>query len=301
MVSEETYLFNYIVDEHYEGTIYDYLRNNHEYSSRLISSIIRDGSLLLNGVEVKFKSLCQGFDEILVQFPMEYPDCESVDIELDIIHEDADIIVLNKQPGIVVHPTKSHQKDTLANAIYYHWEEKRHIGKIRFVTRIDMDTSGIVIGAKNKYAHHFIQKNFSSYGSKIYYAIVQGRPDNDEGIIDAPIGREEYMSMKRVVREDAKQSVTEYRIVEHYGEYSLLKLKLLTGRTHQIRVHLDYIGCPIISDSLYNTSLNELINRQALHAGEVDFIHPRSKQKVNFVAAFPHDFYNALRILKKQY
>ena len=299
MPQENTYIYRYTVPQERTGRVYDYLREVHNYSSRLISMIIRDGELRLNGEPVKFKTDCFGSDIIEVILPAEYPDAESSDISLGVIYEDDDIIVLDKQPGVVVHPTKSHQKDTLANAVYRHWEKTGHTGKIRFVTRIDMDTSGIVIGAKNKYVHHFIQSSFSQSSSKIYYAVVKGCPKIPQGTVSEPVGREEYMSMKRVVRDDAKPSVTEYAVAEEFRGYSLLRLRLHTGRTHQIRVHMSHIGCPVISDALYNPEPNEFIGRQALHSGELSLIHPRTKELLTFAAPFPPDFDFALKALRK--
>lgn len=293
--------YTYTIPNHFSSTVYDYLRANHDYSSRLISAVIKDGQLLLNGNPVKFKTACAPMDIIEVILPGEYPDAESADLPVDVIYEDEDIILLNKPPGMVVHPTKSHQTDTLAGAIYNHWAETGFIGKVRFVNRIDRDTSGLVLGAKNKYVHHFIQNQFSADSTqKTYFAIVKGRPPAPSGEIDAPIGREEPMSMVRVVREDARASVTLYEIDEEFPAHCLLKLKLLTGRTHQIRVHLKYIGCPVISDSIYNPEENAYMRRQALHAYQIGFIHPRSKEAVLFTAPFADDFAEALKLLRKE-
>ncbi len=293
--------YEYVVRDGYEGSIESYLKDNFNYSGRVITRNKKEGYLRLNGKDVYFKEICKGGDIISLCFAGEYPDCDAVDIPIDIIHEDEDVIIINKSPNTVVHPTKSHQQDTLANAIYFHWQKMKHTGKVRFVNRLDMDTSGIVVGAKNKYVHHYIQaQSMENITEKYYYAIVKGVVKNDSGLIDAPIIREEEFGLIRIVREDGDPSQTVYEVVERFKEHTLLKLKLLTGRTHQIRVHLKHIGYPIIGDFLYFPEENPYMSRQALHAASFSFIHPRTGERVTYNAPMPEDMKNAMELMRKE-
>lgn len=291
--------YSYTVPFGFEGTVEVYLKKYHDYSSRVITAIKKEGKLTLNGADVYFKAPARSGDRIEIIMGGAYPDCEPENLPLDILYEDDELIVLNKAAHMVVHPTKSHQNDTLANAIYYHWQNIGFVGKLHFVNRIDMDTSGVVVAAKNKYAHHFIQQqSLSGSIEKNYLAIVSGAPEPPEGIIDAPIGREEENSIFRIVRPDGEPSRTRYATLERFGSHSLLGLTLETGRTHQIRVHLKYLGTPIIGDSLYYPEPNDLMQRCALHAAHMSFVHPRSGDIVSFDAPLPEDFALALQKLR---
>ena len=289
--------YKYIVEDNYKGKINDYLKDRFSYSARVITNIIKEGKMTKNGEPIYFVAECQGGDHIDIDFPREYPDCESRNLPIEVVYEDDDILLVNKPSNMVVHPTKSHQDDTLANAIYYHWEQIKHIGKVRFINRLDMDTTGLVLIAKNKYVHHFIQsKAQAGLVEKKYYAITRGVPTDKEGIIDAPIGREEDFSIYRVVREDGDICKTKYKVIDSNETYALLELILLTGRTHQIRVHLKHIGCPIIGDTLYNKDDISIISRQALHAEYLSFEHPRTQKKVEFIAPLHSDYIDALSL-----
>lgn len=291
--------YEYDIDKDYES-IKDYLRDKHNYSSRVFKSIIRNGKVTLNNEDVRFNSPIKKGDRLCVFFGLEAPDAKGSNLPIDVLYEDEDILIANKAPNMVVHPTKSHQEDTLANAIYYHWEGTGFKGKARFVNRIDMDTTGIVVIAKNKYVHHFIQEqSIKNQIDKEYLFLAQGVPKEKQGIIDAPIKREEEFSIYREVNENGKECKTQYQVIEEYENASLIKAKLLTGRTHQIRVHFAYINCPLFADELYNEQKTNIINRQALHAYKISFIHPRSKEKMEFIAPIPEDFKRAIERIKK--
>lgn len=279
--------------ENFEGEIFDYLRKNYDYSSRAVKSVKREGELLLNGKHAKFIDLCRSKDVLEVIFKPEYYDCEPEDLPLCVLYEDDDVLVVNKPPFMVTHPTKSHQSGTLSNAVYNYYKNKNYIGKIHFVSRLDMDTSGVVIIAKNKFIHHLMQ-NVAEYKpfDKYYLAIIYGHLPEKSAMINAPIMRSGE-GIKRVVDDEGKECITYYEVVKEYNEYSLVRLKLLTGRTHQIRVHLQSAGCHIISDALYGEPDGH-INRQALHANEVSFMHPIKKEIMHFVAPLPEDMQNAL-------
>ncbi len=283
--------------ENYKGSVMDYLQKKHDYSSRIVKSVKREGELLLNGKNVNFTKECQPGDEIQIILKSEHFDAEPENLPLRVLYEDKHLLVVDKPPFMVTHPTKSHQSGTLSNAIYGYYEQKGYEGKIHFISRLDMDTSGVVLIAKNKYMHHLMQ-NVAEYKpfDKYYYAIVRGDLPSAEGVIDLPIVRSGE-GIKREVDEEGRECVTQYKVADKKNGYSLVRLRLITGRTHQIRVHLKSIGCPIISDNLYGEP-NSLIDRQALHAYEVSFVHPITNEKMHIIAPLPEDFKNALEELK---
>lgn len=291
----------YKTDKKYEEeNVYYFLENEYDYSSRTFRYIIREGRLLINDKEAMFVDILKEGDIIKVSFPVEEADAPTADLKIDIIYEDDDIAVINKRPGMVVHVTKSHTLDTLQNAIYHKWEcENKHF-KTRFVNRLDMDTSGIVVIAKNKYVHHFIQnQSINNEIDKKYVLIIEGIMDKKEGYINAPIKRAEGHPLKRIVDSEGKECITKYKVIEEFENHSFVEAKLITGRTHQLRVHFSYIGHPILGDSLYNENKSELISHQALHAKSISFVHPRENRLRTFEAELSDDFKYALERLKK--
>lgn len=286
--------------EDFSGTVGDYLRRCHDYSGRMLTTLAQDGLVTRNGVFALFKNRCSPGDVIEVRLAGEYPDCAAEDMPVEVIHEDEDILVINKTPGMVVHPTKSHPYATLANAVYGMWEKRGYVGKIHFVSRLDMDTSGVIVIAKNKYVHHYLQNWFSAHpGRKVYYALAAGTPPQLSGTVTAPIALAGD-GIKRCVSDAGSPCRTDYETLAAFslpheysgvyadGKVSLLKLRLYTGRTHQIRVHLQYLGLSILGDTLYGGD-TALINRQALHCGEISFVHPRTLAEVLFSAPLPAD------------
>ena len=268
-----------------------------------IQNLIKTGNVLVNGKEVK-PSYKIDLNDYIEVYDMESEDCDITpeNIPLDIIYEDKDIVVINKQKGLVVHPSVGHYKDTLVNALLFHIKDLSSInGVIRpgIVHRIDKDTTGLLVVAKNDYAHVKLQeqlKDKSMY--RKYYALAYGVVDADEGRIDAPIGRDPKDRQKMTVIGSGKEAVTNFKVVERFKQFSLLECKLETGRTHQIRVHLNYIGNPIISDPMYGTRKLFDNNGQYLHAFELSFIHPRTGERVSFKAPLPEYFENILKELR---
>ena len=201
---------------------------------------------------------------------------------LDIIYEDHEILILNKPPYCVTHPTRKNQDDTLANFISHYWRETEVQAKIRFIMRLDRDTTGLIAVAKNKYIHHFVQKQMTDQtAKKKYIAYVYGIFDEKSGVIKQAIGLKEGESIRRSVLESGQQAVTHYRVLKEFKVASLVELELETGRTHQIRVHLADIGHPILGDSLYYSDLSRDLSQelgvhyQALHASELRLSLPQ--------------------------
>ena len=219
-------------------------------------------------------------------------------IYLDIVYEDLDLLILNKQPNIVVHPTKSHQTNTLSNGIANYFLEKEIYKKIRFVNRLDMDTTGLLIVAKNSFAHQQMAIQFEKDAViKKYLTLVDGVVESSEGIIDSPIGREEEKSIKKVVTAEGQHALTKFMVKERFKNASLLEVQIFTGRSHQIRVHLESIGHPIIGDILYNKE-SPHIKRQALHSHYLKAMHPRTNKPIEFFADLPNDMKDLILLLK---
>lgn len=270
--------------------IKDVLKRRMNFSTRLIRKLKETGGVELSGVESKLNVKVRVGDVIKVTFPEERSDFVPEDIPLDIVFEDEDFLIINKQPGIVVHPTKGHPYGTLANALAYLMQERNEYFKIRFVNRLDMDTSGLLIVAKNAFSQEGLQQQMKEDRTvKKYIAVVEGILDAEEGIIDLPIGVGDENEVGRIVTPDGYPSVTRYRFLgTARGGRSLVELTLETGRTHQIRVHMSYIGHPVTGDSLYGRTTPD-IGRQALHAARLEFDHPVKGGRVVVEAPLPED------------
>lgn len=244
-------------------------------------------------------------DIIGVRLPDETSDFPPEDIPLDIVYEDDDLILINKQPGIIVHPTKGHPVHTIANGVMKYMQDTGQSFKVRFANRIDMDTTGIIIVAKNANAQNDLSDQMRhNTVVKKYIALVQGNIENDHFNIDLPIGRPDEVSIRRcVMDEGGKNALSEVRVLERYtnetyGDHTLVEVTLHTGRTHQIRVHLTHIGHVIAGDELYGGSL-ELINRQALHAYHIEFRHPVTGRQLSFETDIPDDIKKAIATLQE--
>jgi 23S rRNA pseudouridine1911/1915/1917 synthase len=227
------------------------------------------------------------------------------DIPLDIAYEDRDVIVVNKPRGMVVHPAPGHVSGTLVNALMHHCKDLSGInGELRpgIVHRIDKDTTGLIMAAKNDKAHASLAAQLKEHSvNRRYLALVHGNISHDQGTIDAPIGRDpQDRKMYTVTDRNSKHAVTHFTVVERFGDYSLLELKLETGRTHQIRVHMKYIGHPLVGDPVYGKSKGIKLNGQALHAAVLGFVHPASGQYLEFSAPMPEDMEELLTILKSR-
>ncbi|WP_237690630.1 RluA family pseudouridine synthase [Paenibacillus caui] len=265
---------------------------------------IEGGHVTVNGKIVKANYKLAADDEIAVHIP-ETSAVEIVpeDIPLDIYYEDSDVIVVNKPRGMVVHPAPGHASGTLVNALMHHCKDLSGInGELRpgIVHRIDKDTSGLLMAAKNDAAHSSLAGQLKEHSvTRKYFALVHGNVSHDQGTVDAPIGRDPLdRKMFTVTERGSKHAVTHFQVAERFGDYTLLELKLETGRTHQIRVHMKFIGHPLVGDPLYGRSKGMKMDGQALHAAVLGFIHPRSGEYLEFSAALPEDMEQLLLMLR---
>lgn len=267
---------------------------------------IADGHVLVNDSPVKANYKVNQGDRIALTIPA--PSVVEIvpeDIALDIAYEDRDVIVVNKPRGMVVHPAPGHVSGTLVNALMHHCKDLSGInGELRpgIVHRIDKDTTGLIMAAKNDKAHASLAAQLKEHSvNRRYLALVHGNISHDQGTIDAPIGRDpQDRKMYTVTDRNSKHAVTHFTVVERFGDYSLLELKLETGRTHQIRVHMKYIGHPLVGDPVYGKSKGIKLNGQALHAAVLGFVHPASGQYLEFSAPMPEDMEELLTILKSR-
>lgn len=285
-----------VTEEEYGQSINQILRANYTFSARFKTKMKFQSLVDLNGVPTPGYVKPEVGDVIGIRLPEETSDFPPEDIPIDVLFEDDDLLIINKQPGIIVHPTKGHPTSTIANGIMKYMLDTDQSFKIRFANRIDMDTSGIVICCKNANAQNDISSQMRSQTVvKKYIAIVHGSVDRDEFTIDLPVGRESQETIRRsVMYEGGKDAVTDVKVLRRYGDYTLVELSLHTGRTHQIRVHLSHIGHPIIGDSLYDGDAPGLIDRQALHAYRISFLHPVNKERIEIEAPFPKDIETAI-------
>ena len=282
-----------LVDEDNTGIRLDsYLAENTPLSRTAIQKLIENGEVLLNG-EIPNKKIKTELNDV-IEFSYEektLTDLKPQDIPLDIVYEDPDVIVINKPKGIVVHPAVGNPDGTIVNALLFHCKELSDVnGYYRpgIVHRIDKDTSGLLVCAKNNEAHNCLSAQLKDKTCfRKYYAIVNGVIENNEGEINAPIGRSEKNRQQMcVTAKNSKEAVTLFRVLERYADSTLLDVELKTGRTHQIRVHMQYINHAVVNDSRYAKKILDE-SGQYLHAYYLSFIHPRSRERVEFTTAMP--------------
>ena len=277
-----------------------------DYSRSQIQLWLKEGVVAVNGQPVKANYKVKAKDELFVAIPEpETLDVIAEDIPLTIVYEDEDVAVINKPQGMVVHPSAGHSHGTLVNALMYHVKDLSSInGVIRpgIVHRIDKDTSGLLMVAKNDQAHESLAKQLKDKTSlRKYVALVHGEISHDKGTINAPIGRSKVNRKMQSVREDGKSAVTHFTVLERFEGFTLVELKLETGRTHQIRVHMQYIGFPLAGDPVYGPKKTLPGNGQFLHAQMFGFTHPVTGQEMVFEAPLPEVFEKTLEKLRKSH
>lgn len=273
-------------------------------SRSYVQGLIEKESIKVNGKLKKSNYKLKLQDEISIEVPTPVElQVEGEDIPLDIIYEDSDVIVVNKPQDMVVHPAPGNYTGTLVNALLYHCKDLSGInGVIRpgIVHRIDKDTTGILVVAKNDNAHNKLAEQLKNHSmTRTYYALVDGNVKQDEGTVNAPIGRHPVDRIKMAVVKDGREAVTHYKVIERFGDYTLVKCNLETGRTHQIRVHMAHIGHPLVGDNVYGYKKQKFnLKGQVLHAKELGFIHPTSGEYIHFDSELPKYFIELLEKLR---
>lgn len=275
-----------------------------EITRSQLKNLINDGHVTVNGQAVKPKYKVQAGDKIsLVKSEPQSLELTPENIPLDIVYEDDDVIVVNKPQGMVVHPAPGHPNHTLVNALLYHSPLSTINGTFRpgIVHRIDKDTSGLLMVAKNDLAHQSLAEQLRNKTNKReYLALVYGQIKEDEGTIDAPLGRNPQDRKKQAVVKGGRHAVTHFKVMKRYDNFTLVKCILETGRTHQIRVHMKYIGHPLVGDPLYGPRKVIGKDGQFLHAALLGFKHPRTGKELVFEAPLPENFQKMLDKLDKQ-
>lgn len=273
------------------------------WSRSQIGNWLDEERILVNGAPVKAKYKVKQGDVIEVTIP-EVEDLEIVpeDLDLDIVYEDADVLVVNKPRGMVVHPAPGHASGTLVNGLMHHCKDLSGINGVArpgIVHRIDKDTSGLLMVAKNDVAHEsLVNQLVEKSVTRKYTALVHGHIAHEKGTIDAPIGRDQKDRQKQAVVDKGKHAVTHFQVIERFGEFTLVECRLETGRTHQIRVHMNYIGFPLAGDPKYGPRKTIDFNGQVLHAGVLGFVHPVTKEYLEFEAPLPDDFKQLLEEMR---
>ncbi|AUB52587.1 RluA family pseudouridine synthase [Enterococcus mundtii] len=275
-----------------------------DHSRSQVQQWLKDGAVSVNGEPVKANYKVKSADAIIVEVP-EPEELEIVaeDLPIEIVYEDDDVAVVNKPQGMVVHPSAGHAQGTLVNALMYHMKNLSSInGVIRpgIVHRIDKDTSGLLMIAKNDQAHEALAQQLKDKTSlRKYIALVHGVIPHEKGTINAPIGRSKVDRKIQAIREDGKPAVTHFTVLERFENFTLVELQLETGRTHQIRVHMKYIGYPLAGDPVYGPKKTLKGNGQFLHAKLLGFTHPQTNERMTFEAPLPEVFEKTLEKLRK--
>ena len=290
--------FEYTVKPSDAGySIKDLIRRNFSFSSRMMTRLKQNDCVRLNGEVVKLYITPNPGDVISINLPEEQSSFAPENIPIVPVFEDDGLLVINKPPGYVVHPTKGHPAHTIANGLANYIIETKQSFKIRFINRLDMDTSGLLVVAKNAHCQKEIVKQMKDNKVvKKYIAVVKGILKDDSGTINLPVGRPDPEIPARRVMQGGHPSVTHYTVLERFAGFTLIELCLETGRTHQIRVHMSHIGHPVAGDYLYGGENVRLIERQALHASFISFYHPITGNLIELSADIPADI---LKLIEK--
>ncbi len=290
-------ILQYIVDKNTKyNTINEILINEFQLSNRLITKLIKNKKISLNNIVCDTRKNIILNDVITIDFNIKEESTNIVPIEmnLSIIYEDEWMLILDKPFGIPIHPSNLHYTDSLSNGVKFYFDKIGLNKKIRPVTRLDLNTSGLVIFAKCEYIQEKLSKQMQNkIFKKEYICIASGILESKSGSINLPIARKPNSIIERCIDANGQYSITHYKVLQEFDDYSLINCILETGRTHQIRVHFASIGHPLLGDTLYGNKSN-LISRQALHSYRVSFIHPINKKHLNFLSQIPNDMLNLL-------
>ena len=273
---------------------------NKDISGRMFRKLLKSGNIKINGKSVKSKKIeLKCGDVVFLFFPEERIDIKPQSIDIEVLYEDEDILAINKEPFMLVHPTTNIRDNTLSNGVANYFLKNHINNKVRVINRLDRDTSGVILFAKNSFGHQQIAMQLEKKTAlKKYCALVEGILEIKEDLINEAIGKSQD-GIRQCIRPDGLESITKYKVIEEYKNSSLLELQILTGRTHQIRVHLKYLGHPIVGDTLYNKECKE-IKRQALHASSITFKKTRIDEMLEIKATLPDDILQLIEILKFQ-
>lgn len=274
------------------------------YSRSQIQQWLKDERVMVNGTTVKANYKVKAGDQVTITVPEPTVlELTPENIPLEIVYEDEDVAVVNKPQGMVVHPSAGHPNGTLVNALLFHMQNLSSINDVirpGIVHRIDKDTSGLLMIAKNDFAHESLAKQLKEKTSlRKYVALVHGVIPHEKGVIDAPIGRSKTDRKMQAVIEEGKPAVTHFQVLERFADFTLVELQLETGRTHQIRVHMKYIGYPLAGDPVYGPKKTLPGKGQFLHAQVLGFEHPRTGEFLTFTAPLPEVFQKTLEKLRK--
>lgn len=300
-------LNEFIINNEYENTRLDvYLSKMFEDKSRsYLQKLVENGNILVNEKLKKANYKLKTNDEITIKMPeLEELIVEPEDIDINILYEDSDVIVVNKEQGMVVHPAPGNYSGTLVNALLYHCKDLSGInGVIRpgIVHRIDKDTSGVLVVAKNDNAHKKLAEQLKDHSmNREYIALVEGVIKEERGIVDKPIARHPKDRIKMAIVDGGRRAVTHYEIIDRFEKNTLIKCKLETGRTHQIRVHMAHMGHPLVGDPVYGYKKQKFnLEGQILHAKKLGFIHPTKNEYIEFESEIPGYFNEVLKKLSK--
>jgi 23S rRNA pseudouridine1911/1915/1917 synthase len=276
-----------------------------QFTRSFVRKLIDDGLVLLNGVTEKAGIKVKEGQLLVFEVPLVPTGTEAQDIPLDVIFEDEHLIVINKPVGMVVHPAAGNQQGTLVNALLYHVDDLSGIGGVErpgIVHRLDKDTSGLLVVAKNDRAHLALSNQLSTRTMKRQYlALAHGRFQVSEGVVDAPLGRHPVKRKEMAVVANGRSAVTRFMVLEQFCNYAFLSLRLETGRTHQIRVHMSHIGHPLLGDKVYGRREPFDLTGQMLHSASLSFLHPVSRDTLEFTVEPPESFQQMLAILRERY
>ncbi|MDW7674129.1 MAG: RluA family pseudouridine synthase [Bacillota bacterium] len=300
MQSGENHVSFEVKTKHDGMLLRDFLRKTQKISHKGLCNLKNNGLILCNDEEVTVRRVLKSGDHVTIVYPQEaisdYLTPEP--IPLKIIFEDQDLIVVDKPPYICVHPTKGYPQGTMANGLMHYYQQKSEKAGFHAVNRLDRGTSGLILVCKNSFGKQqlYLQQQKKAF-TRTYLALVHGELPLDEDTIRTPIRKIDGKTTKRETHLEGQEAVTNYRVLERINNYTLVKLQLETGRTHQIRIHMASIGHPLVGDDLYGGA-SYYLKRQALHADWMKFSHPRSKVELTFEAELPQDFVKAYKAIK---